>query len=166
SALEPAFLPFSPREFALSEPLSSDILLLDRLLGDVLRAQGGETLLRLARRIYEDDGECAGAPTPLPWPAESKVLVTYDLGYSEAVVEFGDIDVSGSDICHLVGFLRCGLRRLDGSQALPLVKTERVLGLSCSYDVDIIVRQFLCEFRLREYQAACAVGDKGTVVEF
>jgi phosphoenolpyruvate carboxylase len=54
---ETNFLPLSPRRCGLSEPLSDDILLLDGLLGAVLRGQNGGAWLRLARRLYEDTGE-------------------------------------------------------------------------------------------------------------
>jgi phosphoenolpyruvate carboxylase len=51
------FLPLSPRECGLSEPLSADILLLDELLGSLLAGQGGAEWLRLARRLYADEGD-------------------------------------------------------------------------------------------------------------
>jgi phosphoenolpyruvate carboxylase len=64
--LAPAFLPLSPRAFALSEPLSHDILLLDRLLAEVLHSQDADGLLRLARRIYQDREEPISLARRLP----------------------------------------------------------------------------------------------------
>ncbi len=52
------FLRLSPHDFHLSEPLGDDILLLDRLLGEVLADQEGTQLLELARRLYAEDEGC------------------------------------------------------------------------------------------------------------
>jgi hypothetical protein len=38
--------------------------------------------------------------------AEPEILITNNLGYRKAVVEFGDVDVFWSDISHLVRLLR------------------------------------------------------------
>src|SRR5262245_48468690 len=51
------FLPLSPRDCGLSEPLSDDILLLNALLGRMLRDQDGESWVELARWLYRDEGE-------------------------------------------------------------------------------------------------------------
>src|SRR5438034_1179656 len=60
-----------------------------------------ETPARVDRQgPFQRSSSALNILAPLPWPAESKVLVTYDLSYGEAVVEFRDINVSGSDICH------------------------------------------------------------------
>src|SRR5436305_1369738 len=52
-----SFLPLDPRPCGLSEPLSADILLLDQLLGEVLRCQDGAEWVRLARWLYDDRGD-------------------------------------------------------------------------------------------------------------
>lgn len=51
----PSFLSLNPRECGLSDPLSEDIELLDRLLGRVLEEQGGRELIETARRLYHDE---------------------------------------------------------------------------------------------------------------
>jgi phosphoenolpyruvate carboxylase len=56
-ASEPVFLPVSPAEKQLSEPLSDDIGLIERLLGSVITEQHGEELLDLIRRLFQDTGE-------------------------------------------------------------------------------------------------------------
>ncbi|HOL94828.1 MAG TPA: phosphoenolpyruvate carboxylase [bacterium] len=50
----PSFLDLKPRECGLSDPLSEDIELLDRLLGRVLEEQGGREMIETARRLYRD----------------------------------------------------------------------------------------------------------------
>jgi phosphoenolpyruvate carboxylase len=51
-----SFLSLSPQDHQLPEPLSRDILLLDTTLGQVLREQAGDELIRLARRLYQGEG--------------------------------------------------------------------------------------------------------------
>lgn len=58
------FLGLDPSRFGLTESLSEDIRLLDRLLGDVLREQEGDDLLDLARRLLAES-ENGGDPTLL-----------------------------------------------------------------------------------------------------
>jgi phosphoenolpyruvate carboxylase len=58
------FLGLDPHRFGLSGPLSDDIELLDRLLGDVLREQEGDDLLRLARELLAAS-EGGASPTTL-----------------------------------------------------------------------------------------------------
>jgi phosphoenolpyruvate carboxylase len=53
----PPFLDLAPRSAGLSVPLSDDILLLDQLLGDVLREQEGPELIGLAHRLMRLSGE-------------------------------------------------------------------------------------------------------------
>src|SRR5438105_4838247 len=48
------FLGLAPEPGALSAPLIGDILLLDRLLGDVLREQEGDDLVDLAHRLMAE----------------------------------------------------------------------------------------------------------------
>ncbi len=51
-----SFLGLSPRDVGLSEHLSGDIELLDKLLGTVLEEQEGPELVRLAHRLYREEG--------------------------------------------------------------------------------------------------------------
>jgi Phosphoenolpyruvate carboxylase len=51
------FFGFDPLACGLSQPLSEDILLLDRMLGDVLREQESDELLELARRLRDATAE-------------------------------------------------------------------------------------------------------------
>lgn len=51
--MEPAFLNLSPEDFDLTDPLTQDIRLLDRLLGAVLREQEGEELIDTARALFQ-----------------------------------------------------------------------------------------------------------------
>jgi phosphoenolpyruvate carboxylase len=55
----PSFLSLEPEAFGLSIPLSSDLKILDELLGKVLAEQEGPQILQLARRLME-----VGRPTP------------------------------------------------------------------------------------------------------
>nr|HQH72896.1 phosphoenolpyruvate carboxylase [bacterium] len=50
-----SYLSLNPRECGLSDPLSEDIELLDRLLGRVLEEQGGRDLIETACRLYRDE---------------------------------------------------------------------------------------------------------------
>ena len=61
------FLGLDPREAGLSEPLTSDILLLDRLLADVLREQESGDLTDLAHRLIDASrhGDETDAPAHL-----------------------------------------------------------------------------------------------------
>src|SRR5437870_771941 len=52
-----SFLALEPRQHGLSEPLSRDIELLDRLFADVLREQGAEDVIRLAQRLAGESTE-------------------------------------------------------------------------------------------------------------
>jgi phosphoenolpyruvate carboxylase len=55
--MQPAsFLSLSPQDHQLSEPLSRDIALLDRTLGEILQEQAGAELILLARRLYAGEG--------------------------------------------------------------------------------------------------------------
>ncbi len=54
-AMETSLLGLDPQ--GLSEPLSEDIRLLDRMMGEVLAEQGDPELLAVARRIYQDEGD-------------------------------------------------------------------------------------------------------------
>jgi phosphoenolpyruvate carboxylase len=49
-----AFLGLAPEDHGLSEPLTADIRLIDRLLGKMLRLQEGDEFMRIARNLYED----------------------------------------------------------------------------------------------------------------
>src|ERR1041385_7677013 len=60
---ESGFLPLAPADAGLSEPLCRDILLLNRILGEVLCEQEGPDLISLARRLYESGA--GGDPTTL-----------------------------------------------------------------------------------------------------
>jgi phosphoenolpyruvate carboxylase len=58
-------LGLDPAHFGLSGPLSDDIRLLDRLLGDVLREQEGEELVALAHRLLAAGSAEGAAPASL-----------------------------------------------------------------------------------------------------
>jgi len=61
SLLPLPFLGLKPQECQLSEALTSDILLLDRMLGETLREQEGDDLTRLAQELiayaHSDDAD-------------------------------------------------------------------------------------------------------------
>lgn len=60
------FLDLHPQEMGLSQPLAEDVLLLDRLLGEVLHDQEQDPILALARRVYLDEGDPVTLPDRLP----------------------------------------------------------------------------------------------------
>src|SRR5579862_6991055 len=74
---EHAFLGLSPAAFGLSDSLDREVRRLDAVLGDVLREQEGEGLLRLARRLMEpglDPARLAADFPELNDPAAVKAL--------------------------------------------------------------------------------------------
>jgi phosphoenolpyruvate carboxylase len=69
-----SFLTIPPDQCTLSQPLCSDIMLLDRLLGEVLSDQEDASLLPLARKLYEDEGEPGSLAGRIPELRDPQVV--------------------------------------------------------------------------------------------
>ena len=62
----PGLLSLDPDKARVSPALGRDIVLIDRLLGQVVAAQHGAELVELARRLLRDDGDPATLLERLP----------------------------------------------------------------------------------------------------
>jgi len=69
-----AFLPLPLDQSRLSEPLREDILLLDRLLGEVLREQDGAELVSLVQRLLADAEDPRSLAERLPEVGDPQVV--------------------------------------------------------------------------------------------
>mgnify|MGYP005839008473 FL=1 len=52
---QPCFLPLDPGKYGITDTLSRDILLINRILGETLSRQESEALLRVARELFQGD---------------------------------------------------------------------------------------------------------------
>src|SRR5207245_3419593 len=102
----------------------------------------------------------------LAGPTETQVLTSNYLCYNETIVDLCNVDILRLDISHLVSLLRRLFCGVDGREAVALVKTEGVLGLSRTDNVNVIVAQLLCEFGCSQNETAGSVCYEGAIVQF